>query len=303
MKLQQTTITYSNKEGDPRVGSFLGKKPAKYTIIGFPSDAGVAINGGRIGASKAPNEIRKAFYNLTPDPTNYDSFKSVLEQTEDKGDLVLTGDLESDYELLSDFVAEELSSGRFPLIIGGGHETSYGHFLGYVKARLKVGIINLDAHTDVRKLVDGKAHSGSPFRQALEHESRLCSFYHVLGLQKYSVSKEQLDFLKEHSCRYIFKENLKEQIANDLLARINEDVMATIDLDVIRQCEMRAVSAPCANGIRAEVVYSYARTVGSNKNIKSFDLVEFNPEFDKDGHAARVAAVTLWSFVRGLAER
>lgn len=32
----------------------------------------------------------------------------------------------------------------------------------------KVGIVNIDAHLDVRPLKDGKTHSGSPFRQLLE---------------------------------------------------------------------------------------------------------------------------------------
>lgn len=33
----------------------------------------------------------------------------------------------------------------------------------------KIGVINLDQHFDVRPLKDGKAHSGSPFRQMLEN--------------------------------------------------------------------------------------------------------------------------------------
>lgn len=34
----------------------------------------------------------------------------------------------------------------------------------------RIAVINLDAHFDVRPLKDGKAHSGSPFRQMLLHE-------------------------------------------------------------------------------------------------------------------------------------
>jgi arginase family enzyme len=37
------------------------------------------------------------------------------------------------------------------------------------KAPTQVGVINIDAHFDVRPLLaDNKAHSGSPFRQLLE---------------------------------------------------------------------------------------------------------------------------------------
>ena len=34
----------------------------------------------------------------------------------------------------------------------------------------QIGVINIDAHLDVRPLKDGLAHSGSPFRQLLEDE-------------------------------------------------------------------------------------------------------------------------------------
>ena len=27
-----------------------------------------------------------------------------------------------------------LAAGAFPIVLGGGHETAYGHFLGYVRA-------------------------------------------------------------------------------------------------------------------------------------------------------------------------
>ena len=34
------------------------------------------------------------------------------------------------------------------IVLGGGHETSYGHFLGYALASRQVEILNWDAHTD-----------------------------------------------------------------------------------------------------------------------------------------------------------
>lgn len=34
--------------------------------------------------------------------------------------------------------------------------------------RFSVGVVNIDAHLDVRPLKDGKVHSGSPFRLLLE---------------------------------------------------------------------------------------------------------------------------------------
>ena len=77
-----------------------------------------------------------------------------------------------------------LGGGAIPFVVGGGNDQSYpngsallDHAKGYVCAQSpplspnsKVGIINIDAHLDVRPLKDGKTHSGSPFRQLLEDE-------------------------------------------------------------------------------------------------------------------------------------
>src|ERR687884_322191 len=55
-----------------------------------------------------------------------------------------------------------LRPGRAVLV--GGHETAYGHYLGYVRAGRPVGIINLDAHLDLRPVEGGRGNSGTPFR-------------------------------------------------------------------------------------------------------------------------------------------
>ena len=45
---------------------------------------------------------------------------------------------------------------------------------GYAAAAMPVGIVNIDAHLDVRPCLDGRGNSGTPFRQAMEHPSPRC---------------------------------------------------------------------------------------------------------------------------------
>ncbi len=54
--------------------------------------------------------------------------------------------------------------------MGGGNDQSFpnGHALLRDEATRAFGVINIDAHLDVRPLKEGKAHSGSPFRQLIE---------------------------------------------------------------------------------------------------------------------------------------
>ncbi|HVX88059.1 MAG TPA: arginase family protein, partial [Gemmatimonadales bacterium] len=144
--------------GDPRLGHLLGVKLTtssrpRVVIIGFPSDEGVHRNQGRVGAAGAPAEIRRWLYRLTPDAQNHESFVELLERTLDLGDLKCSDDVEKDQAALGEVVAGYLAEGVFPIILGGGQETSYGHFLGYVGAKRPVEILNWDAHPDVRKLL------------------------------------------------------------------------------------------------------------------------------------------------------
>lgn len=61
-----------------------------------------------------------------------------------------------------------------PFVVGGGNDQSWpnGHALLSRYDKSSVGVVNIDAHLDVRPLKDGKTHSGSPFRQLLEEGLR-----------------------------------------------------------------------------------------------------------------------------------
>lgn len=294
--------------GDPRVGQLLGghvaagSKP-RAVIVGFPSDEGVHRNGGRVGAAGAPTEIRRWLYRLTPDPQNHEAFCELVERTVDLGDLQCTDDVERDQEALAAALAPYLADGAFPIILGGGHETSYGHFLGYVAAERAVQIINWDAHPDVRKLIDDHGHSGSPFRQALTHPSGRCTRYTVAGLQPQSVATSHLNFLDDHRGRWYWKSDLSPAMIPALYAEADGPVLATFDLDAVDQPSAPGVSAPTVGGMPVELWLHAAHQAGRSPQVTSVDVVECNPVYDVDGRTARLAAVTVWHVLRGLAER
>ncbi|MDX1548872.1 MAG: arginase family protein, partial [Rhodothermales bacterium] len=161
---------------DPRVGHLLGRalrgvEEARAVILGFPCDEGVRRNGGRPGAAAAPDALRQALYRFTPDARHAEAFHDLLAHTADLGNLRVEGTMEEAQRALGRALAPFLQRGAVPIVLGGGHETAFGHFLGYAEAGRAVSILNVDAHADVRPLRDGRGHSGSPFRQALEHPS------------------------------------------------------------------------------------------------------------------------------------
>ena len=290
---------------DPSVGDLLGQGVANagpaVVIAGFPTDEGVRRNGGRVGAAGGPAAIREALRRLTPDAERPEPFTRVLAVTEDIGDAPVTGDLEADQAALAALLSPHLAAGRFAIVLGGGHETAFGHFLGYVQAGLQPEILNWDAHADVRELRDGRGHSGSPFRQALTH-STPCRRYTVGGLQPQSVAAEHLAYVRAHG-EARFRHELTGAVVRGAYDALAAPAIVSFDLDAVDLAHAPGVSAPAVGGLGARAWLALAWRAGRSAAVTSCDVVELNPAVDRDGQTARLAALTVWQVLRGLATR
>lgn len=293
-----------------------------FVMIGCPVDEGVIRNGGRPGASQAPPLIRKYLSKMTPpaDMRNTfsdaprhgrgpeDTFADILRRGRDLGDVPLAG-MEEMQEELASRVAPWIA-GKVPVIVlGGGHETTYGHSRAYRKAQQPHRILNIDAHCDVRPLKNGQGHSGSPFRQILEDEDSRCLSYHVMGLQPQSVAREHLDYIRSTGGEYAFADQTDAGAVLEKLRKRNggrDDgsvVLLTLDMDSVDQSQAPGVSAPCVSGLSKTVLLEAARAAGENESVLSLDVVEVNPFFDRDDQTSRLAALVVWNFLVGLCLR
>jgi formiminoglutamase len=271
--------------------------------VGFPVDEGVRRNGGRVGAAEGPGAIRRHLYRLSPDPRKHDAFVELLEHTIDLGDLTSTGNLEADQQALGEVIGELLQRECVPIILAGGHETTYGHFLAYVRANRPVSVINWDAHPDVRPLLEGLGHSGSPFRQVLNHGAEACPGYTVLGLNPHAVARSHLEWLSAHRGSFAFRDAVNVEQIDSTYANLSKDVLVTFDLDAVDASLAPGVSAPATPGLSSELWLEAAFRAGTCEHVRSMDIVELNPRLDVDDRTARLAAVTVWHFLSGLVER
>lgn len=303
---------------DPRLGEIIEPwggdlaelRPGRAVLVGFPQDEGVHRNHGRPGAADAPHRVRHFLYRLTPTNAARD-IDLRGNPPLDAGDVRVAGNLEETQESLAAVVAGVLEAGAVPVVLGGGHETAYGHFLGYAQAGLRVGIINIDAHLDVRPCIDGRGHSGSPFRQALDHPSRALAGEHYvcLGAQPASVSRQHWQEVRSRGGVVRWADEVRRDLPGwfgreiDRLAAAGCRVYVTIDADAVRAADVPGVSAPNPLGLAAEDVAACARLAGRSSAVTSLDLVEINPAFDRDDQSSRWAALVLWHFFAGVAER
>lgn len=291
---------------DPKLKDFIGRVStgeASCRLIGFPSDEGVQRNGGRPGASGAPESIYGQLLKLTPHAAHIEQHTKLLKQTGAMEQHECTGELSKDQIMLGENVSKTLKMGQIPVILGGGHETSFGHFLGYAEAGQPVHIVNIDAHTDVRMLNNGLPHSGSPFRQAIEHESGRCRSYNVYGLNAASVSADHLNYVKQQGDAAFEQSVTEEGVLNRLNLFDESPIMVTMDMDVVRHSDAPGVSAPNSSGISKELWLKLAYGFGNHPKVASFDLCEVNPEFDRDHQTVKLAALTVWYFLLGVALR
>lgn len=298
----------NTSEEDPRLGHLLGSPPpavsdATAVLLGFPVDEGVVRNGGRPGAAEAPNRLRQWLYRMTPDARRHGAFVDLLRHTTDLGNLSADASLSTLQSSLGKILGPHLQEGRVPITLGGGHETAFGHFLGYVEAERDVSILNWDAHIDVRPLEEGRPHSGSPFRQALQHPSGRCRRYVAAGLLPHSTAPAHLHFLEEHDGRYLWADDLSRDAVDSLYDHASAPLMVTFDLDAVDQRHAPGVSAPAVGGLSQDLWLHAAYRAGRSPKVTSIDLVELNPNVDVDDHTARLAALTVMEFLRGLSDR
>jgi formiminoglutamase len=287
-------------------------KPGQAVLVGFPQDEGVRRNQGRPGAAQAPGKIRLYLYRLT----TWDAQLNI-DLTDhppvDMGAVRISGSLEESQAALGAVVAGILSQGAVPVILGGGHETAYGHYLGYVADSRPVAIINIDAHLDVRPCLDGqRGHSGSPFRQALEHPTHPLpgNRYVCLGAQPHSVSRAHWQYAHDNGCTVHWCHEIRNSLEEQFLQEIDQlaaegcQVYVTLDADAIQLTDVPGVSAPNPVGLTGTAVVSAARLAGKSRAVSSFDLVEICPPCDHvNDQSSRWAALAIWNFLIGLAER
>lgn len=293
---------------DPRIGHLLGThltggEVPRAVLVGFPSDEGVHRNGGRVGAAGAPDEIRRMLFRLTPDAERFEESVELLEHTLDLGNLELSDDVERDQALLGEALAPHLAAGSFVIVLGGGHETSYGHFLGYASRGTRVGILNWDAHPDVRELQEGLGHAGSAFRQAILDSTGACRQFVAAGLLPHVVARSHLEFLAAHGARFVWRRDLSPARIDEVYGSLDGTSFVSFDLDAVDQSAAPGASSPSVGGISTGLWLHAAYRAGRTRAVQSCDVVEMNPVYDRDSAAARLAAATVWNVLKGLVER
>lgn len=272
-------------------------------FIGFCSDEGVRRNEGRTGAIGGPRYIREACKNF---PLIGSHIILV-----DAGDIVCDDyQLEAAQQELGNIVAMLRKANYLPIVLGGGHETGWATFLGLqpTEPKAEVGIINFDAHFDLRQPQPATgATSGTGIWQMQDwcRQHQHPFHYLAIGIQQYSNTRRLFETASDIGARHF----LAEEFTNDHLEKLvmainaviaNADVLQlTIDMDVFAACHAPGVSAQSFNGIAPNAMFKrLLRHIVFSGKVGAIDVAELNPAFDVDQRTARLAAALIFDMVQ-----
>ncbi len=218
-KLGERVQTIDSKD----IEQALKNSDAKFVLLGIPEDIGVRANFGRGGAHTAWHPALSNILNIQNNEfidgseilvLGHIEVDDLMQASEKAGLEKLRGLVEEVDQRVVKIIQTIVASGKIPVIIGGGHNNSYGNIKGAALGlqtsgkikQAKINCINSDAHTDFRAL-EGR-HSGNGFSYA--YNEGFLKNYAIVGLHENYNAQAVLDELKKHihTINYTFFEDI-----------------------------------------------------------------------------------------------
>lgn len=276
-------------------------------FIGYSCDEGVKRNLGKTGAKHGPENIRIKFASL-PVP-----FCDKI-QVYDAGDLsCIEGNMEEIQEQLEIAIERMLDNHLFPIVLGGSHDLSYGHYNGIfnhlkkLTERPKIGIINFDAHFDLRPY-DNQASSGTMFSQIADKctDENQEFNYLCLGIQTSGNTRSLFNKADSLGAKYVLASEFVESNHDNVSAKIesfindNDYIYLTICGDVFNSASAPGVSALQPFGLKPNHVLRFTKEILQSNKVISFDIAEVSPPLDHEKRTSKLAATIIYAVIESL---
>jgi agmatinase len=209
-------------------------------------------------------------------------------------------------ELLNKWVYEQtkslLDQGKLVGLLGGDHSTPLGYFKAMGEKHGDFGILQIDAHCDLRPCYEDFTYShASVMYNALQEIPQLKRLVQA-GVRDYSL--DEWKYIQESNYKVItyFDKDIKDrffegqtwkQIADEIVSHLPDKVYVSFDVDGLDPKLCPHTGTPVPGGFEAEQVYYLIRKViQSGRQFIGFDLVEIgvgDTEWD-----ANVGSRVLW---------
>lgn len=199
-----------------------------------------------------------------------------------------------------------INSGKIVGILGGEHSTPLGLIEAIDQQNKPFGILQIDAHADLRDAYEGfeQSHASIMFN-VLKNCKNLIKLVQV-GIR--DIAQSEIDIINNSNGRIstYFDWDLKEaqfigetwaRQVDKILADLPENVYISFDIDGLSPELCPNTGTPVAGGFKLEEInYLLFKLAESGKKIVGFDLNEVAPGNDNDWDA-NVGARALWNLI------
>jgi formiminoglutamase len=303
--------------------SELKNSNADFVLLGLPEDIGVRANFGRGGAHTAWQPALTNILNIQSNGffngeelliLGHIEFEDLMKRAE-KADITTLRDLTKEVDKrVSEIIKIIILTGKIPIIIGGGHNNSYGNIKGTAEGLFESGkissasinVINSDAHTDFRPM-EGR-HSGNGFSYAFKEG--LLNKYAIVGLHENYNSHNVLEELKKYpkQIQFSFFEDIfvREELSFKEAVRyaigFTKDTYCGIELDMDTIQNIPS-SAKTSSGISANQARQYVAWCAKNTNAAYLHIAEAAPvlsHIKTDNKTGKLIAYLVTDFIKGI---
>lgn len=280
-------------------------------FIGVPlSKTSISVSG----ASMTPNALRELFANVTTYCLDHDVDLQELE-ARDLGDIRMhVTDLLQCHANIEQGLSNVYAAmpRLFPIIAGGDHSITCPSVKAF-KRRFgggKVGIVQLDAHMDVRNLQDGGPTNGTPIRGLIESGTVEGRHIAQIGLHSFANSKPYREYavsqgITQFTARQVALEGIETLVeqAINIAGTGTDAIYVTVDMDVLDQAYAPGVPAMVPAGMTSWQLLEAVFLLGRHPKVQGFDIVCVDPMQDPRRATVRTALHVILTFLAGYMKR
>jgi formiminoglutamase len=260
------------------------------------------------GASFAPASIRKCLSAFSTYSIEEDVDLAELTIT-DLGDISMhvTNIVHSQQRIYETMVKLlKQNPNWIPIFIGGDHSVSYPSIKAFSEAKQSVGVIQFDAHHDLRNLEDGGPSNGTPFRSLIEEKCISGDQLIQIGIRDFSNSRAYREYGETHGVSIYTMKDVRNrpilEILDESIKKLKETVdtvYVSVDMDVLDQAHAPGCPAIGPGGMDSSTLLQAVSYLGKQDIVKAMDIVEIDPTLDFRDMTSRVAAQVILHFLKG----
>jgi len=278
---------------------------ADVALLGIPFDTAVS---GRRGCKDGPNSIRNAlvFSNVYEPGLDVDLSEGF--SVADFGNVdVLYTDVLGTHRRVETVVTDIVGLGLTPLILGGDHSLAYPDIKGLMNnVAGKIGVINIDAHLDVRHSHHGEVSSGTPFRRLIDDPSGKLNpkNFVELGINSWLNSRYYMDYCREIgvsviTAREVHLRGIGPAIdrALEVAAAGTEAIFLSFDIDAIDSAHVPGTNAPSVGGLTSFQALEAVWRIGQHPKCRGMEVMEVAPSLDAANVSSIVGAALAMQFL------